>query len=292
MKRKHLLLGVFCFFFTLVGFVNFAAATLRYVWQNAYYAKLGTLPTAQGWPFVEGNGSSPEPTVTDGILHQGPTSTADVQAWVKTGSFCHFRGNRPFVMECKLKIISSNLVYFSGGGWHTGWHCAASDQDRSYFALNIADMGVRMTNTSDFWPESNCTPIIYLDTTSDFNVYRVVLFNGTGQLYINDTFIASLPIGAVDDHDPFLAFGDPSALPTCEIEMEYMCFGVVAEPADLNADGRVDLADFAVFASRWLENGCGLPDWCGNADLDLTGSVDTQDLIFFASFWLDGTPKI
>jgi hypothetical protein len=285
MKRKYLLLGVFCFFFTLVGFENFAAAAPRYVWQHAYYAKLGTTPTEQGWPLSSNN---PPPTVAGGILHQGPTSTTDHQSWVKDGSFCHFRGTRPFVMECKLKIISSNLVYFPWGGWHPGWHCAASDQDQSYFALGITQTGIRITNSSAF-TNATSSPFIALDTTSNFNVYRVVLFNGTGQLYINDAFITSLPIGPVNDHSPFLVFGDPSPEPACEIEMEYMCFGVVAEPADMNANGRVDLADFAIFASRWLENGCGLPDWCANADLDLTGSVDTQDLIFFASFWLDDT---
>jgi hypothetical protein len=288
MKRKHLFLGVFCFFFTLIGFENFAAGAPRYVWQHAYYAKQGTLPTEQGWPFVEGNGSSPDPTVADGILHQGPTSTTEYQAWVKDGSFCHFRGARPFVMECKLKIISSNLVNLPWGAWHPGWHCTASDQDQSYFALGITQTGIRMTNSCLFTNASS-SPFIALDTTSNFNVYRVVLFNGTGQLYINDVFITSLPIGPVDDHSPFLAFGDPSELPTCEIEMEYMCFGVVAELADLNADGRVDLADFAVFASRWMENGCGLPDWCGNADLDMTGSVDISDMLTFTSYWLDGT---
>jgi hypothetical protein len=289
MKRRDLLLVVFCFFLNCIGFGNFVAGDTRYVWQNAYYARQSTLPTEQDWPFIEGNGSSSAPTVAGGILHQGPTSTTEYQAWVKNDSLCHFRGARPFVMECKLKVISSNFVDFGSGKWHPGWHFAASDQDESYFALGITQTGTRMTNSCAF-TDATSSPFISLDTTSGFNVYRIVLFNGTGQLYINDAFVASLPIGPVNDHSPFLVFGDPSELPTCEIEMEYMCFGVVAEPADMNADGWVDLVDFAAFACRWLENDCGLPDWCGNADLNLTGSVNTQDLIFFASYWLNSTP--
>jgi hypothetical protein len=49
---------------------------------------------------------------------------------------------------------------------------------------------------------------------------------------------------------------------------------------------KTDLADFAVFASRWLDAGCGWPDWCDGADLSRNGVVDINDLRRLANSWL------
>jgi hypothetical protein len=60
---------------------------------------------------------------------------------------------------------------------------------------------------------------------------------------------------------------------------------------DWDGSGVVDLADYAVFASQWLAQDCGQPDWCGGADLDRDGSVGIVDLLMFSDFWLWGTPN-
>ena len=53
------------------------------------------------------------------------------------------------------------------------------------------------------------------------------------------------------------------------------------ETADLNADGKVDFADFCLFAQQWLENGCKNPYWCNGADLskELLGELANNCLI-------------
>jgi len=63
----------------------------------------------------------------------------------------------------------------------------------------------------------------------------------------------------------------------------------VGRESDVNGDGTVDFEDFALFASRWLNEDC-LPGTgrCGGADFDATGRVDAGDLIFFADEWLAG----
>lgn len=57
---------------------------------------------------------------------------------------------------------------------------------------------------------------------------------------------------------------------------------------DLNGDGRVDLADFAVVAGQWQER-CDGWECCGGADFDVSGAVDLADVGVFVSRWLEGT---
>ncbi len=62
----------------------------------------------------------------------------------------------------------------------------------------------------------------------------------------------------------------------------------ITQAADCDGDCDVDLADFSVFASYWLQDGCVEPDWCGGADLTENGDVNTYDLEEFARNWLEG----
>ncbi|MHC4153477.1 MAG: hypothetical protein ACYST6_00910 [Planctomycetota bacterium] len=41
------------------------------------------------------------------------------------------------------------------------------------------------------------------------------------------------------------------------------------------------LKHLAGLASYWLEQGCGKPDWCGGVDLNQDGSVDFADFALF-----------
>jgi hypothetical protein len=59
---------------------------------------------------------------------------------------------------------------------------------------------------------------------------------------------------------------------------------------DLYPDDVVDLKDFMIFASHWLEEGCSDPMWCQQADIDRNGEVGTTDLTLLAKYWLWGTP--
>ena len=55
---------------------------------------------------------------------------------------------------------------------------------------------------------------------------------------------------------------------------------------DLNGDGSVNFADFAIFAQVWLSTNCQGPDWCRGADFEPDGDVDWTDLAEFAYHWL------
>ncbi|MFA6424702.1 MAG: hypothetical protein WCW64_00785 [Phycisphaerae bacterium] len=55
---------------------------------------------------------------------------------------------------------------------------------------------------------------------------------------------------------------------------------------DVFADGIVNLQDFAALGDYWMENNCGIPDWCNRADIDESSSVGFTDLGNIAEFWL------
>jgi len=64
---------------------------------------------------------------------------------------------------------------------------------------------------------------------------------------------------------------------------------IITEPAlpgDFDADRIVNLTDYAMLASYWLEENCSYPDWCGTTDLDFTGRVDFAELGTIGSNWL------
>jgi hypothetical protein len=59
--------------------------------------------------------------------------------------------------------------------------------------------------------------------------------------------------------------------------------------ADINLSCTVDLADFAMLASYWLQNDCWNQQACQNADIDQNGQVGMSDLLDMASHWLGCT---
>ncbi|OXU15881.1 hypothetical protein [Sedimentisphaera salicampi] len=57
---------------------------------------------------------------------------------------------------------------------------------------------------------------------------------------------------------------------------------------NLNFDEQIDLKDFAVFASKWLNENCSPANsWCSSSDLNQDGTVSVQDAVFLAGFWLE-----
>lgn len=59
---------------------------------------------------------------------------------------------------------------------------------------------------------------------------------------------------------------------------------------DLDRDGYVDFADFAIVAGVWMSTECQEPDWCLGADFEPDGDVDWADLVEFLSHWLRTDP--
>lgn len=64
---------------------------------------------------------------------------------------------------------------------------------------------------------------------------------------------------------------------------------VVIYDPDINMDGQVDLKDFGILSSKWLDSSClEINNWCDRADIDQSGAVGIEDLAILASYWQDG----
>lgn len=58
--------------------------------------------------------------------------------------------------------------------------------------------------------------------------------------------------------------------------------------ADTSIDSKVDFHDFAIIASRWLDEECGYADeWCDRGDIDWSSEVGIEDLAIIAEQWLE-----
>jgi hypothetical protein len=113
----------------------------------------------------------------------------------------------------------------------------------------------------------------------------------------------TVPVGSVTAHGteipgqsyPQGTLSFASAQPFCRVEIVVTdikdgATGCVIDNITVTMPCRVDLADFAVFASHWNEFDCGLTGNCGGADLNQDDVVDEFDLAIFVSNWLSDCP--
>lgn len=70
-------------------------------------------------------------------------------------------------------------------------------------------------------------------------------------------------------------------------------YSPLGKEGDLNQDGRVDILDYAAFASYWAKTSCDSSVWCNYADMNISGQVNYADVRVLADNWLrpvfDGT---
>jgi formylglycine-generating enzyme required for sulfatase activity len=61
---------------------------------------------------------------------------------------------------------------------------------------------------------------------------------------------------------------------------------------DITGDCFVDLEDFEILMSYWLDNTCQDPNWCQGADLNHSNTTDFFDFAMIANDWLTGNPNL
>lgn len=205
---------------------NFAGgAAAAPVWLQRYDASLGSLPTAQGWTLQQSG--SPAPSVTGGILHEGPTTADGWQFW-RTG-IANEVGSGSFVIEARLKVISSDYV-MAGSQPVAGWGMLGADADKRSLRVEIASDGLWFIDTLDVSAKSISIP---MDTTESFHTYRISVIDSVGELMVDGASVGTMSLGSSHSTlQPSSAmFGDPNNFVGSEVDVAYVAFGVVPEPA-------------------------------------------------------------
>ena len=60
------------------------------------------------------------------------------------------------------------------------------------------------------------------------------------------------------------------------------------QQGDVNNDGDVNLADFALVAAKWQDSGCDIYNtWCERTDFTCNGDVNIDDIRALAEYWMD-----
>lgn len=208
-----------------VGALQGIAVSNAATWKT-YDPSLGTLPQAQGFTLFDTGDAPSSPSVSGGILSQGPTSglsPGGYQYWYSDSIPFDFTAG--FTMEARLKVISSSYDPNGGGApdaQRAGYYLAAVDGLGRDFFIGIASGGIFInTDASGFI--GNGVPLTSFDTTDAFHDYLFVVSGGAGKLYVDDSLFASTPIGAVGMSSPFdtALFGDGShsGVSTTQLEL-------------------------------------------------------------------------
>lgn len=66
---------------------------------------------------------------------------------------------------------------------------------------------------------------------------------------------------------------------------DYRVFTSGCMNGDFDGDCEVDIDDFAILASRWLDTGCSSFDLCQGTDMVRSGDIDFEDFAAFAQKW-------
>jgi hypothetical protein len=190
--------------------------------------------------------------------------------------------NIPFVFRdimvgTKLSIIVSSDVneYWSDGG-----SLAIEEAYLDYGILSARGPKVGEDWSGSHLPAAGNEALVVWWPPNEFDLYTTVSSDiQAGDWFIIDYNAINIGTCNVGFYDYSISWDNP---------IYYLKFSHV-RTRDFNKDTRVDLADFAILASYWQENGCGEPNWCEGTDLDTNGTVNTNDLMLFTEYWLEKT---
>lgn len=198
-----------------------------------YNPSLNTLPDTQGFSFSDSGGSG-TPTVSGGILNQGPTSFAGTQFWFRNDVAFNF--DTGFAIEVNIKIISSSYDpnAAGAGSQRSGWYMEGTDALGRRFIIGIDSNGV-VVNTDATLMTSNGMQFRGFDMTNAFHDIRLVVSGGVGTLFVDSVARGSTAVGPVVDSSiaDRVFFGDGSGGGNSQTQLSlfrYSDSSVIPEP--------------------------------------------------------------
>jgi cyclophilin family peptidyl-prolyl cis-trans isomerase len=185
------------------------------------------------------------------------------------------------------RVIKDFMI--QGGGYYydnTGFHMPPTDPcivNESYNGLSNLRGTIAMARTDE---PNSATSQFFINQVDNLFLDRQYADDGIGYCVFGQVvegldvvdIIANSPISIYyqDLPDPLIGMYSAYVLP-CSLSYCY----------DLNADGKVNFEDFALFASQWTDDDCNSANsFCGGADFNYSGAVTANDLAPFLEHWL------
>lgn len=147
---------------------------------STYDAGLGTLPTAQGFTYVDVTGN-PAPAVINGLLHD--VSTSGGQYWMIPDTV-DFSGH--VTLTADLRINSSNYVPNIGTGTREGYYLALQDINGLDYIVGLASQGFNINTISV--PNQPLTPY---PVAGSFHIFTIDVNNFKASFSIDGNMLAS-----------------------------------------------------------------------------------------------------
>lgn len=222
-----------------------AGATQAHAGTIAYDPGLDTLPDAQGWTRFEGGPTQPGPSVTSGVLHQGPTDVSGYQYWQSTAASFDFTTSA-VVVDFRMQVIESSYNAYPRGGYTV----FLSDAGGRFAALYLTSGSVFLGNDVN----NSVSAIMPFDTTDGYHDYQLTIDATGSALAIDGNPIVSLGLGGSTSSEHLIVFGDGTVLGNSETNLtRFSVSGVtitaVPEPASLTVLG-VSLGGLAALRRR------------------------------------------
>lgn len=232
-----------------------------------YEPTLGTLPDQQCWELVQ-TGTHPTPTIVDGTLRTGPTSTSGTQSWARVFNE-EIDFTRGAVMEVTLEVITSNYNATSGGsGQRAGFYFSIADKTGRRFTVGIASNKLLIA-TTDPTPIGAANPSVDFVTTGQARTYRLEVLGTTGRLYVDGELKLTATQNALNTTFNRVTFGDSSIYGTSRVIVHSARVTVNNKPCygDFNRDCFLDFVDFDDFVKAF-QDGLAIADFNGDGFLD------------------------
>ena len=262
---------------SLIAAALFAAPASAQYWIE-YDPSLNTLPQDQCFDYSS-NVATP-PTVANGILHQGPTTTGGTQVWSKSPNLA-FDFAQGYSATVDIYVVSSTYAAsICGVGQRAGWYFGAIDNRGRRVQVGVGSGNVFMTNYDTASVSANA-PVVAFAMAGGWHTLDLEI-NGSGSaLFIDGAQKLTMPLGTYrNSTHNYLFFGDASICGSSETKLLDARFSIPQPlcPGDFNRDCFLDIFDFNDFVTCF-EGGACPPG--RSADFNGDGFPDIFDFFDF-----------
>ncbi|MCK4660435.1 MAG: right-handed parallel beta-helix repeat-containing protein [Phycisphaerae bacterium] len=258
-----------------------------------YDPALGTFPDEQGFTLLQSGDPSPDYTLEDDALHQGPTAEAGSQSCLAEDPRLDFAAG--FELEITLEVVSSSYDSNCYGRAVTGYAICVVDDYRRVFYIWFAQGRIiihnQYTQLSTGWS---------FDTTGQFHDYRFVVAGEEAELFIDDDLFTTVALGEINQAPSIkrnqIWFGDGTSCAEGETYLKRLVYRSPADPGggysqdcnlngipdecepdeDCNTNGIQDICDIGAGTSLDC-NANWVPDECELADNDCNSNAVPDD---------------